>query len=49
MRTIADDITPILKFEEDVPSIYEDSTLPVLGLKVWIEILEEKIITRRSR
>ena len=48
MRTIADDITPMLKFEEDVSSNYSDCRLPVLDFKVWIEILEEKVAIKHT-
>ena len=48
MRTIADDITPMLKFEEDVSSNYNDCRLPVLDFKVWIEILEEKVALKHT-
>ena len=35
LRTMADSITPMLRFEEDVCSNYQDGKLPILDLKVW--------------
>ena len=35
LRTMADSITPMLLFEEDVCSNYQDGKLPILDLKVW--------------
>ena len=35
LRTIANSITPMLRFEEDVCSNHTDGRLPILDLKVW--------------
>ena len=36
LRTMADSISPMLRFEEDVCSNYTDKRLPILDLKVWV-------------
>ena len=37
LRSIANSISPMLQFEEDVASNYCDGRLPILDLKVWVE------------
>ena len=40
-RSLANSISPMLQFEEDVCSNYADGKLPILDLKVWKEYAEE--------
>ena len=44
LRTMADSITPMLKFEEDVCSNHDDGKLPILDLKVWKTTSQENTI-----
>ena len=42
LRSIANSISPMLQFEEDVCSNYADGHLPILDLKVWKEVDHEE-------
>ena len=37
LKEIADTISPMLKWSEDVPTNYEDEKLPLLAIKAWVE------------
>ena len=47
LKNIADEIVPMLKFEEDVCSKYDDGKLPILDLKVWMEVIENENSSKR--
>ena len=44
LRSMANSITPMFKFEEDVCSNHADKKLPILDLKVWSEAQECAVI-----
>ena len=44
LRSMANSITPMFKFEEDVCSNHADKKLPILDLKVWSEARECAVI-----
>ena len=41
LRSVANSISPMLQFEDDVPSNHEDGRLPILDLKVWVEVAQD--------
>ena len=43
MKSIADSITPMLIFEEDVCSNHLDNRIPILDLKVWPQVTENHV------
>ena len=48
LRDIANSISPMLQFEEDVASNYQDGRLPILDLKVWLEHDSNSSMIRHS-
>ena len=48
LRTMANSLSPMLQFEEDVASNYEDNRLPILDLKVWVEKSAQAVAIRHT-
>ena len=42
IKLIANDIHPSMKVEIDFPSNHEDDKMPILDLKVWLEVIDDR-------
>ena len=48
MKTVANSITDMLRYEEEVGSMHPDKKLPTLDLKLWTEMADDQVKIRHT-